>query len=75
MSDKWTLLITGSDHGLVGAFGNQFAAHPGWYGRVDVVRADNHAKLVEALRMLLKDPNHPIVDANARTLLAQLEGE
>jgi hypothetical protein len=27
------------------------------------------------LRMLLKDPDHPIVDANARTLLAQLDGE
>ena len=50
MSDKWTLLITGADHGLVGAFGNPFAAHPDWYERVDVVRADHHAELVEALR-------------------------
>ena len=40
-----------------------------------VTAVNNHAKLVEALRMLLKDPNHPIVDANARTLLAQLDGE
>jgi hypothetical protein len=40
-----------------------------------VQAATYHTKLVEALRMLLKDPNHPIVDANARTLLAQLDGE
>jgi hypothetical protein len=54
MSDKWTLLITGTDHGLVGAFGNQFVAHPDRYERVDVVRADHHAELVEALRSTQK---------------------
>jgi hypothetical protein len=83
MSDKWTLLITGTDHGLVGAFGNKFAAHPDWYERVDVVRADHHAELVEALRAFSAAVLHPdtfrriqLIAAarhDANKLLAKLE--
>lgn len=40
MSDKWTLLMVGPEHGIVGSHGHPFQGHPDFYERVDVVRAD-----------------------------------
>lgn len=38
MSDnKWTLLMVGENHGIVGQFASTFANHPDGYRRVDVV--------------------------------------
>lgn len=34
---QWTLLLTGDNHGLVGAFGSKWEGHPAHYDRVDVV--------------------------------------
>ena len=36
---KWTLLLTGKNHGLVGQFGDRFDGHPKYYDRVDVYTA------------------------------------
>lgn len=38
--EKWTLLLTGDNHGLVGAFGNKWEGHPEHYERVDVIAVD-----------------------------------
>jgi len=37
--NKWTLLLVGDNHGLVGKFGCRFAGHPEHYERVDVYAA------------------------------------
>jgi hypothetical protein len=35
-AERWTLLLTGSQNGIVGKFGSAFAGHPEHYRRVDV---------------------------------------
>jgi hypothetical protein len=37
--NKWTLLLVGDNHGLVGKFGCRFVGHPEHYERVDVYAA------------------------------------
>jgi hypothetical protein len=37
--NKWTLLLVGDNHGLVGKFGCRFVGHPEHYVRVDVYAA------------------------------------
>lgn len=86
MSDKWTILLTGPNNGLVGGLGESFENSPCHYERVDVVRADLYDRLREALEssihriddMLMQDDGQAYKEAEryaekARDLLAELD--
>lgn len=89
MSNKWTVLMVGEDHGILGKYMSAFDGHPDCYSRVNVISEQSsgvasqyHHRLREALSLVVEalhehDPDGLVIDntvtEGAVILLKELE--